>query len=470
MDPSRDDGLSPLGSKRFRRAAIMVVDALAAALPTVMVGGVIGTGRLARRRTPPAGRELLVLDAAYSLASIRTRELEGAVTARDLEGWFDHVWSVHPYVGADPVDDDHAAGGVITTELAPRHTLLEGHVGRSTSLTHLPIANFVVAQLSLARRLVALLRTRPIVAIRVGDPYYQGMLGLALARSFGIPLVVRINGNDDAMFAALGRPALPRLFRRRSIEKAVARFVLARADLVVAGNEDNLGYAVANGARDDRTAVFSYGNLLHPAHFGEPDERRRVASALGLAGRPLLVCISRLEPVKFVDDLLNVTLDLRSTHPAVAMVLVGDGSLRGTLTARRAAVGLDDSFVLAGNRDQTWIASILAEATVIVAPMMGRALVEAALSGRPIVAYDVDWHRELVRDGQTGMLVACRDATAMASAVRRFLDDPEAATRVGDAARTDALVRMSPHTLNQLERETYELMMADFHASRAASR
>jgi glycosyltransferase involved in cell wall biosynthesis len=125
------------------------------------------------------------------------------------------------------------------------------------------------------------------------------------------------------------------------------------------------------------------------------------------------------------------------------------------MLARTRELGLDGSLFLLGNRGQRWIASLLAEADVIAAPMMGRALVEAALSGTPIVAYDVDWHGELIDDGETGVLVPFGDREAMARAILRMHDDPGRAAEYGDRARKIALETMSGKVADQVERDAW---------------
>ena len=98
------------------------------------------------------------------------------------------------------VDADQAAnaadgyGGSRMTQLGPAHTVIEATVGRFEQIRDLPLLNFVLAQAGLTAQLVRLIRTEDISVIRAGDPYYLGLLGLALARLTGIPLVVRING------------------------------------------------------------------------------------------------------------------------------------------------------------------------------------------------------------------------------------------------------------------------------------
>jgi glycosyltransferase involved in cell wall biosynthesis len=116
--------------------------------------------------------------------------------------------------------------------------------------------------------------------------------------------------------------------------------------------------------------------------------------------------------------------------------------------------------VLAGNRDQAWIAALLAEASLALSPHMGRALVETALAGVPIVAYDHDWQAEFLEHGRTGLLVPAGDVEALAREGVRVLRDPLLARKMGDAARAMALATQDPALLARREREAYERVLS----------
>ncbi len=375
-----------------------------------------------------------------------------------------HVWTAHPF--ATLVSSDHWSdryGPPAEYKLGERHTFVEGKIGRFRVFKNFPAINFLFSQIGVFSRLLGLIRKEKISAVRAGDPLYVGLFGWALARISGVPLVIRIGGNSDKVYETTGSPLMPRLFRTRQREKQIERFVLARADLVAGANQDNLDFALANGARPERSTLFRYGNLIDKIHFLPRSQRPGGRSLLGEFGTlepKLLLYVGRLERVKQPDHVVRVLALLREWGQRVSLLIVGDGSLRTALVALAENLGVSSHVVFCGNRDQQWLAQVIPIADVVLSPHTGRALSEAALGAAPIVAYDVDWQGELVRAGATGELVPCGDWIRMAEAARRLLTDLNYARRLGDNARTSALEMMDPQALNRHEIDQYEALFA----------
>ena len=87
--------------------------------------------------------------------------------------------------------------------------------------------------------------------------------------------------------------------------------------------------------------------------------------------------------------------------------------------------------------------------------------VSAALSATPIGAYDVEWHRELIRHGETGLLVPYRDFEATARAVLWLLDHREEGAAMGERARRAAVERYEPAVLLRRERTCFERLLGE---------
>jgi glycosyltransferase involved in cell wall biosynthesis len=351
---------------------------------------------------PVPDRKLLVLETDYSLEGIRQREIEHSILCRDLGGYFAHVWSVHPFATLVTSSVWTPRFGVpVEHRLAPRHTFIEGKVGRFAVLKYLYPLNFVLSQAGLFLRLRKLIRRERISVVRAASPLYTGLFGLALA----------------------------------------------------------------NGARPDRSTVFRYGNLVDARHFTDPASRgdgAKVLEELGVEPGKFLLYVGRLEPIKQPDHVLEVLAKLRGEGVEVKVILAGEGRMRDALAARARGLGIADALIVPGNLSQSALAHLYPAAAAVVSPHTGRALSEAALGAAPIVAYDVDWQGEIVETGATGVLVPHGDVDGLAKGAATLLADPDHAKQLGRNIRERALAMLDQDALNQHEREQYSLLFQRF--------
>ena len=409
-------------------------------------------------------RAILILDTSYTLKMFRERQMEQALDSRKLGGYFGRVISVHPLAGLFEAGDDRF-GDPMITQLDNSHVFVEGKIGISRILSFIPPLNLILAQIRLVRLLLIMARKDKVDVVRVGEPYYSGLMGLFLARKMKAPLAVRVGCRFDEIFRVTGKPLMPRLFRFRWVEKVIERFVFPRCDLIAGANEDNMHYALENGGRADVATVFRYGNLIHANHWQEPNIRASadtILAELGLTGEKFVATIARLEPIKCVEDVIRVVAELIRRGYCVKGLIIGDGVLRKKLESLTVVLGVGNDVIFAGNRAQEWIAAVLPRATAIISPQMGRALTEAALAGVPIVAYDYDWQREVVIDGQTGYLVPNRDWTELSNKTENILTDPVNGKRMGANAREKILKIMNPERLELHEQNEYSKLFKRF--------
>ena len=407
-------------------------------------------------------RSILILDMSYTLKMFRERQLEQALESRKLGGYFDRVISVHPLAGLFESGNDRFGDPVIT-ELDDTHVFVEGKIGNNSAWRFLPPLNLLLAQLRLVLLLRGMAREVRVDVVRIGDPYYLGLMGWVLSRLLRVPLAIRVCFNYDQFFETTKKAVFPRLFGFRFIEKLIERFVFPRCALVAGANQNNLDYALANGAAQKNGVVFRYGNLIHPIHFIEPSARRSGAHLLreiGVEG-DFMATVGRLEKMKQPEQNLLVLKKLHELGHNIKFVFIGDGAMRVELEAMVEEFNLVGNVFFAGNRSQEWIAEVLPEAQLVLSPHMGRGLTEAGLAGAPIVAYDYDWQGEIIRSGETGELVPDLAWEKMAEAVEYFLANPKHARAMGNAVRKRAMEMMDPETLDQYERETYLKLFSD---------
>ena len=412
-------------------------------------------------------RNILVFDMAYTLGLIKRRKLEVMVTCQDLRGYFSKVFYCHPFGSLVEPDRGVVFGPPESTPITEKHMVIEGRIGLSESLARLQVFNLFLCQVLLVAKLDRLVRQSGVTVIRSGDPYYLGLFGLLLARTNGIPLAMRLGAHYDRIRKITGKPILPRLLRKQWIEVAIQRFVIPKVDLIAGATADYIDFAVDNGASRSKTTVFPYGTSIHPLHFALPEERppSDLSEFPDLTER-FMVSVTRLEPTKKPEHLVKVLSIIRKNGGAFSLVIVGEGSMRHEMQKLSEELGVSDSLILAGDRSQEWLATTLPKAAVMLAPLAGRALTESSLAEVPAVAYDVDWHKDVIITGETGELVPLDDIEAMAAAAQKLLEQPEYARTIGRNLRHKVSELMNLDQLIDNERSSYQRLFGNFYPNR----
>ena len=214
-----------------------------------------------------------------------------------------------------------------------------------------------------------------------------------VALGCGRPFVVQPWGTDVEVARRL--PWLARLVLRRAAAVICASSALAEAAL-------ELGAAAVH--------VIPSGVDL-PAEVGEE------------AQPPEILYAGRLSREKGIEELVEATRGLR-------LVVAGDGPMRALVPDALGFVS------------PTRLHELLDRAAIVACPSrregFGVVCLEAMAHGRPVVASAVGGLRDLVVDGETGLLVPPRDAPALRAALERLLHDRELRRSLGAAARERA--------------------------------
>lgn len=275
-----------------------------------------------------------------------------------------------------------------------------------------------------------------------------GALGRIAARLAGVRVVVH-TPHGHVFHGYFGRFGSALVV---ACERALAPLADALVELTDRSRREHLLKGIG---RPERFFVIPSGvdsKRFDPQIYPVAEARKR----LGLtAGAFVLGCFARLVPVKGVGVLLEA---VRGEEGAVLLV-AGDGPLRGELEEKARRLGVDARF-LGLRRDVPWL---MAACDVVVVPSlnegMGRAAVEAALMGLPVVASRVSGLAEVVEHERTGLLVAPGDARALAEAIGRLRGDADLRARLGAAARERALGRYTVEAAVGALRRLYERLL-----------
>ena len=159
--------------------------------------------------------------------------------------------------------------------------------------------------------------------------------------------------------------------------------------------------------------------------------------------------ISRLEPVKGPEYLVQAARLVIEGVPRVKFLIVGEGSLRNKLESQCKKMGILDKFIFAGWRED--ISQILCVLDILVLSSLneavGKVLIEAGACGVPVVATRVGGVPEIVKDNQTGILVPPKDADSLAQAIILLLEDRERRQNMGETAKKWVDDKFSAHRM-----------------------
>lgn len=240
---------------------------------------------------------------------------------------------------------------------------------------------------------------------------------------------------------------------RTGLYRYVERGLAALSDRVIAITESLRRFTVEQvGIPAAKVQTIHYGLDGPPEPWGTnpPDDVP--------ADARVLLAIARLEPQKGLDVAVRALALVRERHPHAVLVVLGQGPERERLAA-------DGVYLLGRVPD---VAAWLRRAELLVHPArwegFGLALLEAMLSGLPVVASKVSSIPEIVVDGETGLLVPPDDHEALAEALLRVLDDPR------DYGANGLARARAEFSVERMARATLEVYAAATPASASAPR
>jgi glycosyltransferase involved in cell wall biosynthesis len=208
-------------------------------------------------------------------------------------------------------------------------------------------------------------------------------------------------------------------------------------------------------------------NGVRPAHVANSTLREELRLA---PEDRVLLAIGNLYPVKGHRYAVEALALLRERDPKLHLLIAGRGELDDALRKQAEALGVVDRLHLLGLRSD--IPNLLAAADVFVLPSLSEglplALLEAMFAGRPIVASDVGEIRNVLANGDAGMLVPAGDAPGLAAALATLLEAPTHAQELASRARHRAQLEYDVSRMVGRYAEVYDgLLSPRRHATTA---
>jgi glycosyltransferase involved in cell wall biosynthesis len=275
----------------------------------------------------------------------------------------------------------------------------------------------------------------------------DGWLVSGSAARLGIPLVVTVHGHDVTRQPA-SSGAHGMRYRRN------LRSVFDRAAVIIAVSEVIRDKALYWGADPEKVRVHYTGVPLPADEPAVAEPEWDVAF------------VGRFVEKKGADDLLAALASLAPARPRA--VFIGDGPMLPAMQGYADELGVDATFL--GIRTPAEVDQVLRTSRMLAAPSrtardgdtegLPTTIVEAAARGLPVVATRHSGIPEAVSDGETGLLCAEGDRTALAAGMTRLLTDEPLRQRLGRQARALAEAKFDLATQTRRLEKLYDEVAA----------
>ncbi|MBX3394884.1 MAG: glycosyltransferase [Phycisphaerae bacterium] len=267
----------------------------------------------------------------------------------------------------------------------------------------------------------------------------NALMCLVAARWFGVLAAYQMTGGPvQVIGGGIGSEnTLLRRQRRFSAFRERLMIRLVRAfDLVIVRGQSAAEYINSIGA-GDRCRIIP-GSIAD--RFAEPhNSPRPVDDAIDL------IAVGRLVDVKRYDRLLNIVARLRHIIPGVRVAIVGDGPEESKLRDHASRLGISQHIVFMGKRDDVDRLLPSARAFIMTSENEGLsiAMMEAMAAGLPAIVPAVGELGDLVRDGETGIIINPEETDATAEKIASLLNNADLLKKLSRRAPQTALAHAS---------------------------
>lgn len=281
-------------------------------------------------------------------------------------------------------------------------------------------------------------KVRPNV-LQAHSPVLNALPAIRVGKRRGIPVVYEIRAFWED--AAVDHGTTQEGSLRYRITRALETRAIRRADHVTTICEGLRSDIVARGIAADKVTVIPNAVDVQAFAYRRPRDEA-LKRELGLQGSTVIGFLGSFYAYEGLDLLIDAVPAIARTRPDVRVLLVGGGPQDAALRARAAGLNVADKVLFVGRVPHAEIQRYYSLVDVLAYPRHRMRLtelvtplkpLEAMAQGHLLVASDVGGHKELIRDGETGVLFKAGDVGALTKAVLDLLAQSER----WDAIRAD---------------------------------
>lgn len=299
------------------------------------------------------------------------------------------------------------------------------------------------------------LKIKKIDIIHAHFAFPTGTIG-SIGKLFRIPILITSHGVDIQKDKEVGYGA-----RLNKIYAIVIWFTLKLIDAHVVLNKSMIKDAIEAGAHPSKIKVIHNGiDLDKIPSMGGSDILQRY----GLTKDNFIVLyLGRLHPKKCPDDLVKAFPKVVKKVPNAKLIFAGKGEEEIELKGLVSDLNLNDNIIFAGfvSEDEKW--DLLRRCDVFVLPSVVEGhpitVIEAMACSKPVIATNVGPFPEIIKDGETGLLVPLHAPDELANAMTKLALNDDKRIETGKMARRDVEERFDINKIADDYLEIYEDLM-----------
>jgi glycosyltransferase involved in cell wall biosynthesis len=286
-----------------------------------------------------------------------------------------------------------------------------------------------------------LLKVESYNIITVQDQYYLGLVGLFLAKKHNLGLEIQVHG-----FEKYG-----------GLRKIIARYILPRADAVRVVSRRLEKQLIDEFGIDARkiTVVPVYIDINQKSKIKNQNDNSKCKDKF------IFLTVGRLVTVKNIEMQIRAMkeLKIKSEKLKVELWIVGDGPERENHELRIKNYELENNVKMFGWRDDLDKFYSQADAFLLTSNSegWGMAVIEAASFGLPIIMTDVGCAGEVIKDGESGLVIPVGDQKALEESMIKLINDEQLRKKLGEGARQAVMNLPNKEETLKLYKKSWEL-------------
>jgi len=252
------------------------------------------------------------------------------------------------------------------------------------------------------------------------NPFVAGLVSLLAGFFIKKPVVISVHGYE---------------FTVGKIQSLMKKFVCSRAAKIRANSEIVKNTIVSWGIVPEKIEVIE--DRVDCNHFNPKIDGNQIRQKLGIK-KKMVISVGSLIEIKGFGTLLEAAKLVTKSISDVKFVIVGDGPLKQKLIQKSMELGISNNVIFVGNIPYDVLPTYYAASDLFVHPSyvesMGRVILEAQASGKPVIASNVGGIPEAVTES-SAILLPPRDSQGFAQAIIKVLSDEKLSLELGNAGR-----------------------------------